>query len=56
MFLAIVSMSVRFLSSSKHFDLNFCKAALNNLVFNDRFYLSFFVATHGFRENYFDYY
>ena len=25
-------------------------------VFNDRFYLSFFVATHGFRESDFDYY
>ena len=26
------------------------------ILFNDRFYLSFFVATHGFRENDFDYY
>ena len=25
-------------------------------IFNDRFYLSFFVATHGFRESDFDYY
>ena len=27
-----------------------------NFVFNDRFHLSFFVATHGFRESDFDYY
>ena len=26
------------------------------IVFNDRFYLSFFVATHGFRESGFDFY
>ena len=25
-------------------------------IFNDRFYLSFFVATHGFRKSDFDYY
>ena len=25
-------------------------------IFNDRFYMSFFVATHGFRESDFDYY
>ena len=29
---------------------------LGVLIFNDRFYLSFFVATHGFRESDFDYY
>ena len=29
---------------------------LSYIIFNDRFYLSFFVATHGFRESDFDYY
>ena len=29
---------------------------LNNPIFNDRFYLSFFIAMHGFRESGFDLY
>ena len=33
-----------------------CIANMCGVIFNDRFYLSFFVAMHGFRESDFDYY
>ena len=36
--------------------LRHCGISWVSLIINDRFYLSFFVATHGFRESDFDYY
>ena len=41
---------------SRNFVILSGEMVLRCSIFNDRFYLSFFVATHGFRESDFDYY